>query len=297
MKTELVSVIVPSYRREQELRRALGSLVGQTYPDYEVIVVDDNGEKEWNSRVQAITERFSAEHPQIPLRYIQNGSNRGSAETRNIGIRASRGGYICFLDDDDIYLTDRIRHQVCAMQEANADFSITDLRIYDEHDRLVDVRNRDYIRREEELLKYHLMHHITGTDTIMFRREYLLEIGCFDPINVGDEFYLMTKAIRRGGKFLYVPGCMVKAYVHCDSEGLSSGQGKIDGENALYRYKQQFFSQLDRRSIRYIRMRHHAVLAYAYLRSSRWGHFLGAGIMAVLCEPVAAIKVLTGRTK
>lgn len=295
MKAELVSVIIPTYRRDTMVLRALESLAAQTYPDFEIVVVDDNADSKWNAQVKSVIDLFCSKYAHIPVTYIQNQKNLGSAETRNAGINASSGKYVCFLDDDDLYLPNRIFHQLTAMQKANADFGITDLYLYNEQDKLVDVRKRNYIVDEAQLLRYHLMHHITGTDTIMFKRDYLLQIGGFDPINVGDEFYLMAKAIQHGGRFLYVPGCEVKAYVHSGDGGLSSGQGKIDGENQLYAYKQKYFKDFDKSTIMYIKMRHHAVLAYAYLRNGSYGRFIIEGLRAVAWRPAAAVRLLMGK--
>lgn len=295
MISELVSVIVPSYRREQELYRALLSLSDQTYTNFEIVVIDDNADQQWNARVAAVIDRFSHEFPAISLNYIQNKTNCGSAETRNVGIRACKGSYICFLDDDDVYLPDRIEHQLRQMVETQADFSITDLILYDENERLVETRKRDYIQDESKLFVYHMMHHITGTDTIMFKTSYLHQLNCFDPIDIGDEFYLMAKAFRAGGVFLYAPGCHVKAYVHESEDGLSGGQRKIAGEKQLFAYKQKFFREFDRRTRNYIRMRHHAVQAYVYLRMGKYGMFLREGVHAVLTSPTAAVKLLCGR--
>ena len=295
MEKDLVSVIVPTYRRDSALLRALESAAGQTYEALEIILVDDNADAIWNSKVESIVDQFRRHYENIPLIYIQNPENLGSAETRNAGIHASNGSYICFLDDDDLYLPNRISSQLTAMERIGADFSITDLKLYNEHEKLVDVRKRDYIADESQLMKYHMMYHITGTDTMMFRREYLLQIGCFDPINVGDEFYLMAKAIQHGGKFLYVPGCEVKAYVHTGDGGLSSGQGKIEGENQLFVFKQMYFEYLDKPTVRYINMRHHAVLAYAYFRNGSYGRFLLEGLRSVAWEPMSAVRLLTGR--
>ena len=75
----------------------------------------------------------------------------------------------------------------------------------------------------------------------MFRKEYLDKIGGFPPIDVGDEFYLMKEAITGGGQFSYLKRCEVKALVHTETEGLSSRESKIQGENALYEYKKSFF--------------------------------------------------------
>ena len=104
-----VSVIVATYRREQELKRALESLKEQQFKDFETIIVDDNADLEFNNKVSAVVGAFKKENPQMAVTLITNPKNMGSAETRNIGIRASAGEYITFLDDDDVYHPEKIK--------------------------------------------------------------------------------------------------------------------------------------------------------------------------------------------
>ena len=289
----LVSVIVATYHRERELKRALASLVKQTYPHMEVILVDDNAEVSWNLKVEKVVEQWKSK-TNIPLHYIQNKKNCGSAESRNRGIGAAKGKYVTFLDDDDKYTPEKISRQVSHMEKWGVDFSITDLALYNENGNLEEKRVRYFLKPDEtytreELLEYHLLYHLTGTDTLMFRTDYLEKIGGFPPIDVGDEFYLMEAAILGGGKFSYIPCCEVKAMVHRETEGLSSRESKIQGENALYEFKKAFFPQLKRSVIRRIRMRHYLVLAYAHLRSKDYVSFLKAGVVSFLSAPVACI--------
>lgn len=289
----LVSVIVATYHRERELKRALASLVKQTYPHMEVILVDDNAEVSWNLKVEKVVEQWKSK-TDIPLHYIQNEENCGSAESRNRGIGVAKGKYVTFLDDDDKYTPEKISHQVSHMEKWGVDFSITDLALYNENGNLEEKRVRYFLDPDEtytreELLEYHLLYHLTGTDTLMFRTDYLEKIGGFPPIDVGDEFYLMEAAILGGGKFSYIPCCEVKAMVHRETEGLSSRESKIQGENALYEFKKAFFPQLRRSVIRRIRMRHYLVLAYAHLRSKDYVSFLKEGIVSFLSAPVACI--------
>lgn len=290
----IVSVIIATYRREAELKRALQSLTQQTYKNIEIIVVDDNAEDKWNKKVKDIIEEICIHHPII---YIQNKANKGSAETRNIGIRRAVGSYITFLDDDDVYLPNKIKNQIDHMIANSSDYCITDLDLYDENEKLIEKRTRKYIKEKnvDDLLRYHLMHHITGTDSLMFKRNYLLSIGGFPPINVGDEFYLMQKAIEAGGKFSYLPVCDIKAYVHTDGESLSSGESKINGENALFENKKQFFDRLSNSDIRYIKMRHYAVLAFAYFRLKKKRAFIYYAVKSVLSSPVHCIELLINR--
>ena len=292
-----VSVVVATYKRDGELTKALESLGTQNYPNMEVVLVDDNADTQWNKAVSEIVDAFRERFPEVPLIYIANNPNQGSAKTRNIGINAASGEYITFLDDDDVYLPDKIEKQAEFMESGKYDYSITDLILYNEIDKVIDRRIRSYIEDTSvpTLIKYHLKYHMTGTDTMMFTKEYLTQIGGFAPIDVGDEFYLMQRAIDGGGKFGYLPGCEIKAYVHTGEGGLSSGNGKIKGENALYAYKKQYFSHLSCKDRRYIRMRHYAVLAFAELRRKGYASFFWNAMLSFIISPVGCLKLLADR--
>lgn len=309
----LVSVIVATYQRDKELRRALSSLAVQIWKELEIILIDDNADSHWNQKVEHIVEEFRKKSD-FPLRYIKNEKNCGSAASRNKGIQASSGEYITFLDDDDKYMPEKIENQVTHMLRTNTDFSLTDLALYNEEGKLEEKRVRNYLKdkkclsgeskQEEyvyenscmkELLANHLMYHMTGTDTLMFRREYLEKIGGFPPIDVGDEFYLMQEAITQGGRCSYLPVCDVKALVHRKTEGLSSRESKVEGENKLYEYKKQFFPELTEKQVKRIKMRHHLVLAYAYLRNGEFGKCFVQGSQAMFAEPVACIQMVLER--
>lgn len=293
-RMKLVSVVVPTYRREIELKKALESLAAQSYSNIEIILVDDNGSLEWNKKVFNVAEGFRVDFSEIPLKLLVNDCNLGSAETRNVGIAEAEGEYITFLDDDDVYLPDKVKKQVEFMESGHYDYSITDLILYTENDKRVDVRTRSYIKDVSalSLRTYHLKYHMTGTDVIMFRRDYLVQIGGFPAINIGDEFYLMGKAIDGGGKFGYLPGCDVRAYVHTGDGGLSSGDGKIKGENEVYEYKKTFFNQMTPGDVRYIKMRHYAVLAYAELRRGKYGKFVYNAMKSFCASPVEFFTLL-----
>lgn len=294
MNFPYVSVIIATYRREESLRDALISLAKQTYTSFEIVVVDDNNNQEWNKKVRDTVEQFQQEFSNVKLRLVVNSTNTGSARARNIGIEKSIGKFITFLDDDDLYLPNKIETQIKGMLDNNAVYSLTDLYLYNEKDKLIDKRIRKYLKdsNDKELLECHLKYHMTGTDTFMFEKDYLLSIGSFEPINVGDEFYLMQKAIQGGGKLYYQPECHVKAYVHTGEGGLSSGKGKIDGENQLYLFKKQFFEQISPKSRRYIRMRHYAVLGYAEIRRRKYLLFCVNIFKAFLISPYDFLSML-----
>ena len=141
----------------------------------------------------------------------------------------------------------------------------------------------------ESLLHYHLLYHLTGTSTYMFRAEKLREIGGFDNALCGQEFILMLKAIEGGLKIRYMD---VNDVLHTISaEGsISFSRNKIQGEKNLYEIKKRFFPKLSGKEIKYINFRYHAIMAIAYKRNSMYGKMLAEGITAVLTAPTVFIS-------
>lgn len=295
----LISVIIPTYRRTQSLRIALQSLCQQDYSPLEIILIDDNADPKWNKKVAEIAAELSTLlPPEYSFRRIVNAQNTGAAKSRNIGIHACKGAYVTFLDDDDIYLFNKISSQFAVMEAGTADFSLMDLELFHPDGQLVERKTHPYLNNfpdQKELIRLHLMYHLTGTDTMMFRRDYLLKTGGFGSVDIGDEFYLMMKAIEKGGRFVYLPQSLVHACVHYDGSGLSGGPLKRQGEEMLFQFKRTYFPNLSPSDIRFIRMRHHAVLAFAYLKQGDLLHFLCEAMQSFFLSPVGCIRMLSQR--
>ena len=260
----LVSVIIPTYKREMPLVRAIESLEKQTHKNLEVIVINDCTEQEWIDKVSKMTEGRNC-------KLVHNSGKHGSAAARDLGISLVNGEYVTFLDDDDYYLPEKVESQLRCMMENGADFSTTDLEQYDENGRFIEKRDRSYIKSDskEDLLKYHYLYHITCTNTLMFKTEYLRKIGGFDCADMGDEFFLIEKAIENGGRFCYDKNCFVHTVIHTKQFGVSSGIGKIAGEKQLYLHKKEKFDRFTKKEIRQITVRYQMVLAYAYFRMKK----------------------------
>lgn len=113
--SSLVSVIMPTYKDKGGLRRAVNSVLSQTYQNIELFVVDDNSpESEWRSHTEKVMLEFS-DNPKV--HYLKHEVNKNGAAARNTGIKASHGEYIAFLDDDDWFLPEKIEKQVAYLEE------------------------------------------------------------------------------------------------------------------------------------------------------------------------------------
>ena len=116
-----VSVIIPAYNPGKFLRAALASVHEQTFTDWELLVVDDGS-----------TEDLSWIEESFPAVRLFRQTNRGSSVARNAGILASQGEFIAFLDQDDVWLPEKLARQVQVMA-ANTDAGMChcDLQIID----------------------------------------------------------------------------------------------------------------------------------------------------------------------
>jgi len=113
----LVSVIVPSFKMGHFIGEALESVGAQTYPHWEVIVVDDAGPEDGT---RAKVAAFGAKYPDHRVEYIRHEKNRGVSVARRTAFEAARGEYIAFLDADDAFLPEKMARHVDVL-ERNAD--------------------------------------------------------------------------------------------------------------------------------------------------------------------------------
>ncbi|MBQ7833507.1 MAG: glycosyltransferase family 2 protein [Lachnospiraceae bacterium] len=107
---ELISVIVPIYNVEKYLERSVGSLLGQTYRNLEIILVNDGS----TDRSGAMCDEFAAKDNRIKVIHKQNG---GSSSARNLGIEAAIGDYIGFCDSDDYTESDMYENLLSVMKQ------------------------------------------------------------------------------------------------------------------------------------------------------------------------------------
>lgn len=114
----LVSIITPAYNCDQFIGDTIRTVLAQTYPHWEMIIVDDAS----TDRTAAVVSSFS--DPRI--RYYRLPKNVGGAEVRNAALRLARGRWIAFLDSDDLWHPEKLERQLEFMQSHDYAFSYTD---------------------------------------------------------------------------------------------------------------------------------------------------------------------------
>jgi succinoglycan biosynthesis protein ExoO len=117
----LVSVIIPAYNAENYIEKAIQSVLEQTYPNFEVIVIDDNS----TDRTVDVVREFRDER----IKLLVNEQNMGPSYSRNRGIIEAKGEWIALLDSDDWWDKDRIGSLIKVVKQFSPDIIADDIKI------------------------------------------------------------------------------------------------------------------------------------------------------------------------
>ncbi|MBO3672640.1 glycosyltransferase [Acinetobacter soli] len=129
-KMPLVTVYIPTYNRINLLKRAINSVLAQTYCNYEIIVVDDNS----NDGTQEYLKEIALENKKI--RYFLKKENSGACVSRNIAISNAKGEFITGLDDDDYFLENRLQNFIDNISLLNHNIFIFSNMLFDKNGKL-----------------------------------------------------------------------------------------------------------------------------------------------------------------
>ena len=281
-----MTVITPTYNRTEYLAHAIDSVLAQTFTDFELIV-DDNKP---GSEARKATEEIIKHYNDSRLRYIQNEKNLGGAASRNVGIFSAKGEYIAFLDDDDEYLPDRLEVQYKQMVENDWDVSVMDGATYNYVTGQKVAERHQKIRNgmsKDDLNRIHLLYHISGTNTFMFKTSFLQKIGGFDDVPSCHEHFLIQKTLDADPKFGYIPEIHIKNYMH-PGDQLSTGPKKLQGQKLMFENKKRHFYLLSRAEKRQVVCRYHGVLFFVYFKMHKYGLAAYHAALCFLTSPLNA---------
>ena len=287
----LVSVIVPTHKRAHRIRRALDSILAQSYDSdqIEIIVVNDNDP---NSGFALETDAVLQEYVQQPrVRALHTPGSVGGGAARNLGCRAASGEYLAFLDDDDEFMPSKIESQVAFMLDNDLEMSWQDVSWYNEEGDLVEHRHLDHCTdySRQGLLRAHLLTPIAPTSIYMLKKDLFDRTEGFGEVKTGQDWWLMLRCIEADAKIGYMPEVHVRQYLHKDGR-LSTGQNKIDGEKERFEVAKQYYRFLSKKDIRYIKFRHNAVLAFACMRSGRTTEAMKYALRTLASSPADCIR-------
>ncbi|MDQ0206792.1 glycosyltransferase family 2 protein [Alkalicoccobacillus murimartini] len=227
MTEPLVSVITPVYNSERFLGETIQSIMNQTYPNWELILVDDGSTDE----SMKIAKSFADKDSRISVVQLQ--TNNGAAGARNEGINQARGKYAAFLDSDDLWLPEKLERQVHFMEANQFVFTFTSYRIIRE-----DGQKREKLVEAPEVVTYNslLKNTIIGCLTVMLNIDVLGKVQ-MPTIRTRQDFVLWLTILKDGNQAYGINeelACYRKV-----SNSISSNKLKAAKRNwTIYRYNE-----------------------------------------------------------
>lgn len=231
-----VSVILPTYNRGYILKRAIMSVLEQTYTDIELIIVDDGSTDN--------TRRIVDEIEDHRMKYIQTTINRGVAAARNEGLEYATGAYIAFQDSDDYWKKEKLELQIKKISEENAGFCYHKVQ-YDFGNGGIVVLPPESIPPEKkcgDIYGQLLYDNMVDCPALCVRAECLREIGLFDETLRALEDYDLALRLGHAYRAAFVDEVLVEKNYTPNSVSLQSINYLNASCSILAKYKADYIA-------------------------------------------------------
>ena len=187
---DLISVIIPYYKKKEYLANTLNSVLSQSYENLEIILIYDDQEKE---DLEYVKELINLDK-RISL--IVNDVSLGAGLSRNSGIKKSKGEYISFIDADDIWKKEKLELQIQFMKEKKYLISHTNYEIIDKENNILDHRTaRDFNTLNDLLGSCDI-----GLSSVIVKKEVLIGECLFANLKTKEDFILWLKILKKNIK-------------------------------------------------------------------------------------------------
>ena len=202
-----ISVIIPTYKRAKDLKRAVNSVQNQTMKDIEILVIDDN-DPDSKDRLETESVMLPIIKEDNRVKYIQHKKNLNGAAARNTGIKRSKGKYVAFLDDDDYYLPNKLETNFATLESLSKEYACVISNCFAVKNGKI-VRTIDVDGEEKPLQKVlSCTYRIGSVSNLFVRKQVLEEVGGFNEKLRRHQDYDVEAKIFSRYKVKKIPECL-----------------------------------------------------------------------------------------
>lgn len=226
----LVSIIMPNYNSSRFIKKAIDSVVAQTYKNWELIIVDDCSS---DNSLEIIKE-----YNDDRIYVVRNATNSGTAVSRNNAIKIAKGRWIAFLDSDDLWKPEKLEKQIFFMESNVYSFSFTDYAVIDKDNKILTLYKP---KKDNYRYKDILKHNSIGCSTVIYDKKQLGEI------------LMPEQAIKREDLACWLRILRKNEMVHCLHECLTEYRvcaGSVSSNKTkMAKYQWNVYRKLEKLSI------------------------------------------------
>jgi len=222
----LVSVIIPAYNGQEYIREAIESVLAQTYRPIEILVIDDGSPVSMKDAVAG----FGPE-----VRYLHQ-ENGGTASARNLGWRSANGEFVALLDQDDLWLPQKLERQVPRFAEdPNIGLVVAWMEVFDT---TTGEPKGNYQPAAEMTVHDMLRHDLPPVQTMIFRKSTLEKIGGFDASLRGTDDWDVNIRVAAEYRVVSVQEVLGRARMHPEQQGSNGEQMYRNSMRVLEKHRQ-----------------------------------------------------------
>ena len=212
-----VSVIIPAYNASGHIGRALNSVFAQTYPEIEVVIVNDGSTDKLKDVLQPLMKEGA-------IKYIET-QNRGVSHAVNTGLKSTTGDYMCVLHADDMFLPEKIEKQILFMERfPECGVSYTNEEYFlDGAEKTIEST---YFHFSGDIFYFLKRNNFIHASTAMFKSDILRAESFNERLECHEEWDLFLRLSAKGIKFLYIDEVLSKICFH--QKNLSSDSRTMD---------------------------------------------------------------------
>lgn len=275
----MISVIITTYKRSNFLDNAIKSVLQQSYQNFEIIIVDDNGDTGIDRKnVENTIKKYKNDKR---VKYLKYSENKGACFARNYGFKYSKGEYISFLDDDDEFYPSKLEKLYSLFKNNEGKKVGVVCSRMDIYEAITDKKIRKSIYNGKEGRLYNLYDYLSGkviiqgTSTLMFSKEALNKVGGFTEIPSYQEAYVILKVLKEGYYGMVLNESLIKYRDHSiDKASVGKGAKTLLGRKKYFDFYYELINNLQDRF-----QKEEAEYYYNYLNFS---YYLTLGIKNAL---------------
>tara|TARA_B100000686_G_scaffold349863_1_gene444252 strand:- start:917 stop:1654 length:738 start_codon:yes stop_codon:yes gene_type:complete len=223
----LVSIIIPYYKKKDDINTTINSILNQNFKNYEIIIVYDDENKEDLKLIQEIKQKDER------IKLLINERNLGAGESRNRGIKIARGKFIAFIDADDIWKPLKLSKQIDFMIKNNFSITHTSYNIVNDEKKIIGLRQAKNLIFSNLLKSCDI-----GLSTVILEKK-ILNNNKFAKLNTKEDYVLWLNLSKDGHEFKALNESLTDWRLSKNSLSASTLRKLIDGYKVYRIYLRQ----------------------------------------------------------
>lgn len=266
MNEYLISIIMPTYNGESFISESLATIKGQTYKNWELIVVEDGS----SDRTEEIVKEFAKEVRKHRVEYIRHEYNQGVSAARNTAMKQAKGEYLAFLDYDDFWKPHHLATAVNTLQKTGGDIVYSTVEMFKEEDGTNNIIGLwgPSPQDVEEFPASLLARNYIASNVVVMKRCIAEKVGDFETnLKAAEDLEYWLRLAAAGFKFVYIPG-IYGSYRKKESSSLTAQLAMVAEQHAQVIIKYWHLEMIPKRVRQYAALIYHLKAAKFNLKTN-----------------------------